>query len=206
MSPDNKHQPNAAHARRMQTLQDEQAQTRRVAKKLARGLVLVHSGAGKGKSSAAFGVIARALGWGHKVGVIQFIKGDWLTGEQQFFARFPDQLVWQTMGEGFTWDTQDKARDKAVATTALNAAAQMLASDDHDLVVLDEINLALNFAYLETEEVLQALAARANNTSVILTGRDAPQALIDYADTVTEMREIKHAYQAGILARKGLDY
>ncbi len=171
-----------------------------------RGLVLVHTGDGKGKSSSAFGVVVRSLGWGHRVGVIQFIKGDWKTGEQQFFRRFPDQVDWRTMGEGFTWDTQDRARDIRVAERAFAAARDMLESGSHDLVVLDEINVVTHHGYLECDALLEALEARAQRTSVILTGRDAAPEVVDYADLVTGMKEVKHPFAAGIRARRGIDY
>ena len=194
------------HKERMRTLQSEVRRKRAAASDPDRGLVLVHTGDGKGKSSSAFGVIARALGWKHRVGVVQFIKGNWKTGERQFFGRFPELVVWRTMGEGFTWDTQDRARDSEVAAGALAAAREMLASGDFDLVVLDEINVVMSYDYLETEAVLEALQARTSSTSVILTGRGARRELIDYADLVTEMREVKHPFTAGIKAQRGIDY
>ncbi len=194
------------HRERMRTLQAEVREKRAAASDPDRGLVLVHTGDGKGKSSSAFGVIARSLGWGRKVGVVQFIKGNWKTGERQFFERFPDQVVWRTMGEGFTWDTQDRARDIEVAAGALAVAREMLASGDFDLVVLDEINVVMSFDYLETDAVLKALGARAPRTSVILTGRGVPPEVTEYADLVTEMREVKHPFTTGIKAQPGIDY
>ncbi|MYE44579.1 MAG: cob(I)yrinic acid a,c-diamide adenosyltransferase, partial [Acidobacteria bacterium] len=149
---------------------------------------------------------ARALGWGWKVAVVQFIKGEWKTGERQFFERFPDQVVWRTMGEGFTWDTQDRARDGEVAAGALATARGMLASGDFDLVVLDEINVVMSYDYLDTRAVVEALQARAPSTNVILTGRGARREVIDYADLVTEMREVKHPFAEGIRAQRGIDY
>ena len=195
-----------AHTERMQALQAEARKQRAAASDPERGLVLVHTGDGKGKSTSAFGVIARALGWGWRVGVVQFIKGNWKTGERQFFARFPDQVTWRTMGEGFTWDTQDRARDTVVAGTALAAAREMLVSGDYDLVVLDELNVVMRYEYLEPGEVLEALNARAPNTHVIVTGRGARTEIMDYADLVTEMREVKHPFTAGIKAQRGIDY
>jgi cob(I)alamin adenosyltransferase len=196
----------AEHKAQMQALQQEQRRKAAEAGDPGRGLVLVHTGDGKGKSSSAFGVIARALGWGWRVGVVQFIKGDWKTGEKQFFERFPEEVVWRTMGEGFTWDTQDRSRDVATAQAALAAGGDMLSGGAFDLVVLDEINIALQMGYLTPQEVLGVLAARAGRTSVILTGRGAPSALQDYADLVTEMREVKHPFQAGIKAQRGIDF
>ena len=193
------------HAARMKELQAAQAKRRRELKEPDRGLVLVHTGDGKGKSSSAFGVIARALGWGQKVAVVQFIKGKWKTGEKQFFARFPDLVDWHVMGDGFTWDTQDKERDIEAAEKALAKAGELIASGDYALIVLDEINIALRYDYLTPQAVIDALERR-GDTRVILTGRDAKPELIDYADTVTEMTETKHAYRAGIRAQQGIDF
>jgi len=194
------------HKADMKALQAEQRRKTKQASDPGRGLVLVHTGDGKGKSSAAFGVIARALGWGHRVGVVQFIKGTWVTGENQFFARFPDALDWHTMGEGFTWDTQDKDRDIKAAEAAFARACEMMASGDYDLIVLDEINIALGYDYLTVEAVLAGLQSRAQRTSVILTGRGAKPEICAYADLVSEMREIKHPFAAGIKAQKGIDF
>ena len=193
------------HAARMKELQVAQSKRRRELKDPERGLVLVHTGDGKGKSSSAFGVIARALGWGQKVAVVQFIKGKWKTGEKQFFARFPDLVDWHVMGDGFTWDTQDKERDIEAAEKALAKAGELIASGDYALIVLDEINIALRYDYLTPQAVIDALERR-GDTRVILTGRDAKPELIDYADTVTEMTETKHAYRAGIRAQQGIDF
>ncbi len=195
-----------AHKDKMKALQTEQRKKTSEATDPDRGLVLIHTGNGKGKSSSAFGVIARALGWSKKVGVVQFIKGKWITGERQFFAKFGDQLHWHTMGEGFTWDTQDKERDIAAAQAAFNRAIEMMKSGDYDLVVLDEINIAMRYEYLSVEQVLEGLKSRSDKTSVILTGRDAKQELCDYADLVTEMREVKHPFQSGIKAQRGIDF
>ncbi|MEP3157431.1 MAG: cob(I)yrinic acid a,c-diamide adenosyltransferase [Nitratireductor sp.] len=194
-----------SHKDKMKELQAAQAKRRRELKDPERGLVLVHTGDGKGKSSSAFGVIARALGWGQKVAVVQFIKGKWKTGEKQFFARFPDLVDWHVMGDGFTWDTQDKERDIEAAEKALAKAGELIASGDYALIVLDEINIALRYDYLTLQAVIDALERR-GDTRVILTGRDAKPELIDYADTVTEMTETKHAYHAGIRAQQGIDF
>ncbi|MFT6519874.1 MAG: cob(I)alamin adenosyltransferase [Candidatus Azotimanducaceae bacterium] len=157
-------------------------------------MVLVHTGNGKGKSSSVFGVIGRALGWGHDVGLVQYIKGTWKTGERNFFKQFEPGLRWHTMGEGFTSDTQDRQRDIAAAKAALHVSAEMLSSGDFDLIVLD------------MERVLDVLAARHQRTSVILTGRDAKLELIESADLVTEMKEIKHPFPQGIKAKQGIDF
>ncbi len=195
----------AAHKAAMQEAQAEHRAKIAESGNPERGLVLVHTGNGKGKSSSAFGVIVRALGWGHRVGVVQFIKGTWITGEKQFFDRL-GAVDWHTMGEGFTWDTQDFDRDVAAATAALARAADMMASGDYDLIVLDEINIAMRYDYLGTDAVLAALQARSDRTSVILTGRDAKPELCTYADLVSEMREVKHPFQAGIKAQRGVDF
>lgn len=170
----------------------------------SRGVVLVHTGNGKGKSSSAFGMIARALGHNMRVGVVQFIKGSASTGEENFFRRFPE-VEYHVMGEGFTWETQDKQRDIASAQAAWDVACGMLRNPDIALVVLDEINIALKLHYLDIDQVLEALRNRPPMQHVVLTGRAAPDALIEYADTVTEMRPIKHAFEAGIRAQKGIE-
>jgi len=193
------------HKAEMKKLQAEQRRKTSEATDPDRGLVLVHTGDGKGKSSSAFGVIIRALGWGHKVGVVQFIKGKWITGERQFFDQL-GTVDWHTMGDGFTWDTQDKAQDIAAAVAAFDKASAMMTSGDYDLLVLDEINIALRYDYLSVDTVLDGLKARSNRTSVVLTGRDAKPALCDYADLVSEMREVKHPFKAGIKAQRGIDF
>jgi len=196
----------ADHKTKMQALQTEQKRKTSEAVDPDRGLILVHTGDGKGKSSSAFGMVARALGWGQKVAVVQFIKGKWITGERQFFDRFKDELVWKTMGEGFTWDTQDKARDIKAAEHAFAEAITLMNSGEYDLVVLDEINIALRYDYLDIQSVIDGLEGRHKRTSVVLTGRNAKPELCDYADLVSEMVEIKHPFQAGIKAQRGLDF
>lgn len=193
------------HKQKMQAMQKAHRDKVAEAQDPDRGLVLIHTGNGKGKSSSAFGVIVRALGWKKTVGVVQFIKGSWITGERQFFQRLGG-VDWHTMGEGFTWDTQDRDRDIAAATAAFAKACEMMESGNYDLIVLDEINIALRYQYLTPEQVLEGLQRRSGRTSVILTGRDAPQLLCDYADLVTEMTEVKHPYQAGIKAQRGVDF
>ncbi len=194
-----------AHKAKMKQLQAAQAKRRRELKDPERGLVLVHTGDGKGKSSSAFGVIARALGWGQRIAVVQFIKGKWKTGEKKFFERFPDLVDWHVMGDGFTWDTQDRNRDIEAAESALAKAGELIAGGEYSLVVLDEINIALRYDYLTTGAVIDVLERR-QGTRIILTGRNAKPELMDYADTVTEMTEIKHAYHAGIRAQQGIDF
>ncbi|WP_171124245.1 MULTISPECIES: cob(I)yrinic acid a,c-diamide adenosyltransferase [unclassified Ruegeria] len=193
------------HKEKMQKVQAKHRKKVSEAVDPGRGLVLINTGKGKGKSSAAFGVVIRALGWGQKVAVVQFIKGKWKTGERRFFEE-RDLVTWHTMGEGFTWDTQDRERDIAAANAAFDNARALMASGDYDLVVLDEINIALRYEYLSVEQVIDGLNARSDKTSVFLTGRDAPQALRDYADLVTEMTEEKHPFQAGIKAQRGVDF
>jgi len=191
-----------------QKMQERKATQRKRVSELQdpdKGLVLVHTGAGKGKSSSAFGVIVRALGWKQKVGVVQFIKGKWKTGERQFFDRL-GEVTWHTMGEGFTWDTQDKDRDIAAAQAAFSKGREMMQSGEYDLIVMDEINIAMRYDYLSIEDVIAGLEARDARTGVILTGRDAKPALCDYADLVTEMTEVKHPFKAGIKAQRGVDY
>lgn len=195
-----------SHTEKMKVQQTAHRKRVAAAAKAERGLVLVYTGDGKGKSSSAFGVIVRALGWGQRVGVVQFIKGKWKTGERQFFSRFEDRIDWRTMGEGFTWDTQDLDRDTAVAQAAFDKGRAMLESGDYDLVVLDEINIALRYGYLSEAAVREGLEARSARTSVILTGRDAKPGLCEYADLVSEMRAVKHPFEAGIKAVRGIDF
>ncbi|WP_170349653.1 cob(I)yrinic acid a,c-diamide adenosyltransferase [Ruegeria atlantica] len=193
------------HKEKMQKVQAQHRKKVSEAVDPGRGLVLINTGKGKGKSSAAFGVVIRALGWGQKVAVVQFIKGKWKTGERRFFEE-RDLVTWHTMGGGFTWDTQDRERDIAAANAAFDKARALMASGDYDLVVLDEINIALRYEYLSVDQVIGGLNERSEKTSVFLTGRDAPQALRDYADLVTEMTEEKHPFQAGIKAQRGVDF
>ena len=170
-----------------------------------RGVILVHTGSGKGKSSSAFGMIARALGHNMRVGVVQFIKGSFPTGEEAFFRRFPE-VEYHVMGEGYTWETQDRERDIAKAQAAWQVAHDMLRNPDLHLVVLDEINIALKLRYVEIVQVLDALRSRPAMQHVVLTGRGAPDALIEIADTVTEMCTVKHAFDAGIQAQEGIEF
>jgi len=193
------------HKQKMQAMQKAQAAKVADAIDPDRGLILVHTGNGKGKSSSAFGVLIRALGWKQTVGVVQFIKGKWITGERQFFLRLGG-VDWHTMGECFTWDTQDRDRDIAAAKAAFAKAREMMESGNYDVILLDEINIALRYDYLTVDEVLEGLKARRKRTGVILTGRDAPDALIEYADLVSDMTEVKHPYKSGIKAQRGVDF
>ena len=169
-----------------------------------RGILLILTGPGKGKSSSAFGMVARALGHGLRVGVVQFIKGQFSTGEEAFFRRFVE-VEYHVMGEGFTWETQDRERDMRAAQRAWETAHQLLQNPDIQLVVLDELNLVLKYGYLKLEEVLRDLSTRQPMQHVIVTGRSARPELIEIADTVTEMRAVKHAFEAGVRAQKGIE-
>jgi len=175
-------------------------------KTIEKGLVIVHTGKGKGKSTAAFGLALRAIGQGFKVGVVQFVKGRWESGERAALARFPESITIAVMGEGFTWETQDRARDIKAAEAAWAAAKAMILAPEPDLVILDEINIALRYDYLPAAEVLATLAKRPAMKHVVLTGRNAPAELIEAADLVTEMTEIKHPFRAGVKAQRGIEF
>jgi cob(I)alamin adenosyltransferase len=169
-----------------------------------RGVVLVLTGNGKGKSSSAFGMVARSLGHGMRVGVVQFIKGRGSTGEELFFRGFP-QVTYHVMGEGFTWETQDRERDVLAAQAAWAVAAALLREEDVTLVVLDELNIALRYRYLSVADVARALRERPARQHVVITGRGAPPELVALADTVTDMRVLKHAFDAGVRAQRGIE-
>lgn len=169
-----------------------------------RGVVVINTGNGKGKSSSGFGMVARALGHGMRVAVVQFIKGSDSTGEERFFRQF-EGVEYHVMGEGFTWETQDRERDIAAAQEAWQKACEFLNDETFEVVMLDELNIALKLKYLAVEDVVAQLAKRPHMQHVVITGRAAPQALIDVADTVTEMREVKHAYKSGVRAQKGIE-
>jgi len=170
------------------------------------GLLIVNTGDGKGKTTAAFGMAARALGWDQRVGIVQFIKGKWITGERRFFARFPDQVVYKVMGEGFTWETQDRARDIAAAQAAWSASLEMIADPSLNLVILDELNIALRYDYLDLADVIAALAARPADKHVCVTGRNARPELIEIADVVTEMSLVRHPFDQDFKAQRGIDF
>ena len=175
-------------------------------KTIEKGLVVVHTGPGKGKSTAAFGMALRAVGHGMRVGVVQFIKGKWDTGERTVLEKFPDQVTIRAMGEGFTWDTQDRARDIASAEAAWAEAKRLIADDSYRMIVLDELNIALRYDYLDIEDVLATLAAKPADTHVIITGRNAKPELIEAADLVTEMTLVKHPFRAGVKAQMGIEF
>lgn len=168
------------------------------------GVLVVNTGTGKGKSSAAFGMVARALGHDMKVGIVQFIKGRDSTGEEAFFRRIPE-INYQVMGEGFTWETQDRDRDVAAAEAAWEKARAMLTDPAYELIILDELNIVLKYQYLDINQVIADLQARPEMQHVVVTGRAARPELIEIADTVTEMNMVKHAFKSGIKAQKGVE-
>jgi len=175
-------------------------------KTVEKGLLIVHTGTGKGKSTAAFGLALRMLGRGHRVGVVQFIKGGWHSAERDALATFGDQVSWHTMGEGFTWETQDLARDIAAAERAWVKAQELMADPSFGLVILDELNIALRYDYLDLATVLAALAARRPDLHVVIPGRNAKAQLIEAADLVTEMTLVKHHFAAGVKAQPGIEF
>ncbi len=183
------------------------ARTKMLATKtIERGLLIVHTGTGKGKSTAAFGMVLRCLGHGMKVGIVQFVKGAWETGERKVLNAYPELVTCRAMGEGFTWDTQDRARDIAAARAAWLAAKAMLADPGLSLVLLDEINIVLRYDYLDVAEVVATLKAKRDDLHVIVTGRNAKPELIEIADLVTEMTLVKHPFRSGVKAQKGIEF
>ncbi len=190
----------------------KQARDRMLATKtIEKGLLIVHTGKGKGKSTAAFGLAVRAIGNGMKVGVVQYVKGKWQTGERGVLEKFPDQVTIRTMGEGFTWETQDRARDIAAAEAAWETSKEMIEAcrgdnPEFDLVILDELNIVLRYDYLPIDEVLAILSGRPENLHVVVTGRNAKEPLIELADLVTEMTMVKHPFRAGVKAQKGIEF
>jgi cob(I)alamin adenosyltransferase len=196
---------NARHAEKM--AKRKAARARMLAAKTEeRGLLIVHTGKGKGKSTAAFGMVMRCLGHGLRVGIVQFVKGAWETGERKALARFGDLVTCRAMGEGFTWETQDRARDIAAARAAWEAAKAMIADPALSLVLLDELNIVLRYDYLPLQEVLDVLRAKPRALHVVVTGRNAKPELIDLADLVTEMTQIKHPFRAGVKAQRGIEF
>jgi cob(I)alamin adenosyltransferase len=171
-----------------------------------RGLLIVHTGTGKGKSTAAFGMVLRCIGHGMRVGVVQFVKGVWGTGERVVLERFPDLVTCRAMGEGFTWETQDRARDIAAARAAWEEAKAMIADPSYSMVLLDELNIVLRYDYLPLDEVLATLAAKPHNLHVVVTGRNAKPELIELAELVTEMTLVKHPFRGGVKAQKGIEF
>ncbi|MFC0219109.1 cob(I)yrinic acid a,c-diamide adenosyltransferase [Pseudochelatococcus lubricantis] len=176
------------------------------AKTVEKGLLIVNTGPGKGKSTAAFGLALRMLGHGRRVGVVQFIKGVWQTGEREAFSAFGERVVWHTMGEGFTWETQDLERDITAARRAWDKARELIGDPALSLVVLDELNIALRYDYLDLAEVVDTLRNRRNDLHVVVTGRNAKPELIAAADLVTEMGAVKHHFAAGVKAQPGIEF
>ena len=171
-----------------------------------KGLVIVHTGKGKGKSTAGFGMVFRALGHGMKIGVVQFVKGSWDTGERWVLEKFPEQVTISALGEGFTWETQDRTRDIAMARGAWAQAKAMILDESYDMVLCDELNIVLRYDYLPVEEVIEVLEAKPEMKHVIITGRNAKDELIEAADLVTEMEMIKHPFRSGVKAQKGIEF
>lgn len=195
---------NEAHRKRMVEVKKQQDQARKE-RKLDKGLLIVNTGDGKGKSSAAFGVMLRALAAGWQVAVCQFIKSsEWKVGEEQLGRQLG--VDWHAFGDGFTWDSADLEQDRAHARTGWATARTLIETGAHQLVILDELTYLCTWGWIDTDEVVAAIAGRPQHVNVIVTGRDAPAALVDLADTVTEMTEVKHAYQQGIRAKRGIDY
>ena len=196
---------NARHAEKMK--KKKAARDKILATKtIEKGLLIVHTGKGKGKSTAAFGLVFRALGNGMKVGVVQFVKGKWETGERKILEHFPDQVTMTAMGDGFTWETQDRQRDIAAARAAWERAKAMIMDEEHDMVLLDELNIVLRYDYLDVAEVADFLATKPEMKHVIVTGRNAKDELIEIADLVTEMEMVKHPFRSGVKAQKGIEF
>ena len=171
-----------------------------------RGLIIVHTGKGKGKSTAAMGLAIRAMGHGLKVGIVQFVKGVWETGERAILDDYPDLVTIKAMGEGFTWDTQDRQRDLAAARSAWETVKAMMAEPDYHMVIADELNIVLRYDYLPIDEIIETLKAKRADLHVVVTGRNAKPALIEIADLVTEMTQIKHPFRSGVKAQIGIEF
>lgn len=196
---------NARHAAKMakiKTARDRMMAERQVEK----GLLIVHTGSGKGKTTAALGMVCRMIGHGHRVSVIQFVKGALQTGEKLVFDAFPDQVEFRPMGEGFTWNTQDRARDIAVARETWEACKARILDPDWDMVVCDELNIVLRYDYLPLDEVLEVLRAKPEGKHVVVTGRNAPAELVELADLATEMTLLKHPFRSGVKAQAGVEF
>lgn len=175
-------------------------------KTIERGLLIVNTGKGKGKSTAAFGMVFRAIGHGMKVGVIQFIKGAWDTGERSVLEKFPDLVTIKAAGEGFTWETQDRERDVAHARAGWEDAKKLIADPSYRMILLDELNIVLRYDYLPLQEVLEVLRNRPPEKHIIITGRNAKEELIEIADLVTEMELVKHPFRSGVKAQAGIEF
>ncbi len=184
-------------------IQDAEVASKTIAEK---GLLIVHTGPGKGKSTAAFGLALRMMGNGGRVGVVQFIKGAWSTGEREMLTHFRDLIEWHSMGEGFTWETQDRGRDIAAAQAAWDQAVALMKDQTIRLLILDELNIVLRYDYLALAPILTALTERRADLHVVVTGRNAPKDLVDMADLVTEMGQVKHHFAAGVKAQAGIEF
>jgi cob(I)alamin adenosyltransferase len=196
-----------AERHRAKMAKRKEVQDKEVAgKTIEKGLLIVHTGTGKGKSTAAFGLALRMLGRGRRVGIVQFVKGAWHTAERDAFAKFGDLVSWNAMGEGFTWETQDRARDISAAERAWAKAQELMADPSFGLIILDELNIALRYDYLDLAHVLEALKARRPGLHVVVTGRNAKPELIEAADLVTEMTLVKHHFAAGVKAQEGIEF
>ncbi len=175
-------------------------------KTIEKGLLIVHTGKGKGKSTAAMGLAVRAIGNGMKVGIVQFVKGVWATGERKVLDKFPDLCVIKAMGEGFSWETQDRKRDITAAEKAWAMAKEMMGDESFDMIILDELNIPLRYENLNIDDVIRVLMAKREKLHVVVTGRNAKEPLIDLADLVTEMTMVKHPFRAGVKAQKGIEF
>ncbi len=196
---------NARHADKMK--KKKAARDKIIATKtVEKGLVIVHTGKGKGKSTAAFGMVFRALGNGMKVGVVQFVKGKWQTGERVILEKLGDQVTMTAMGDGFTWETQDRARDIEAAKAAWERAKAMILDDEHDMVLLDELNIVLRYDYLDVADIIAVLEQKPEMKHVLVTGRNAKDELVEFADLVTEMTMVKHPFRAGVKAQVGIEF
>ena len=196
----------ARHAEKMR--RKKESRNKIVATKTKeKGLLIVHTGKGKGKSTAAFGLVFRALGRDFNIGIVQFVKGAWSTGERAILDKFPEKVTIKAMGEGFTWETQDRQRDIAAATKAWEEAKRMIADPDLQMVLLDELNIVLRYGYIELDEVVEVLRSKPEMKHVIVTGRNAKDEIIEIADLVTEMTQIKHPYRdQGVKAQEGIEF
>ena len=205
MEPETEEDLNRRHAEKM--AKKKAVRDRMLATKTEeRGLVIVHTGKGKGKTTAAMGLVMRALGHGFKVGIVQFVKGVWETGEREVLNRFPDQVTIKAMGEGFTWETQDRERDIAAARAAWEVGKAMIADPAYKMVLLDELNIVLRYGYLPIEDVVETLRNKPRDLHVIVTGRNAKDELIDVADLVTDMTQVKHPFRSGVKAQVGIEF
>ena len=194
------------YQRKMQRRKEVQSQ-RLAERNQEKGLIIVHTGNGKGKTTAALGMVIRSLGHGYRVAIVQFIKGAWETAEKEVLSKWPDQLVFHAMGEGFTWETQNRERDQQKAMEAWETALSYIINPEYQLVLLDEVNIALKLGYLDVESILAGLAQKPADSHVILTGRGAPPALIEQADLVTEMTLVKHPFrEQGVKAQPGIEF